>query len=71
MGVIQVTAKFDCVMQEHVHPPPLHKVSLTCILDTDFTQGPIFAKAVSVLRVAKEHTAVTRRLLEEIIHLIC
>lgn len=40
-------------MQEHVRPPPLQKVSLTCILDTDFTQGPTFAKAVSVLRVAK------------------
>lgn len=53
LGVIQVTAKFDCVMQEHVHSPPLHKVSLTCILDTDFTQGPKFAKALSVLRVAK------------------
>lgn len=40
-------------MQEHVRPPPLQKVSLTCILDTDFTQGPAFAKAVSVLRVAR------------------
>lgn len=53
MGVIQLTAKFDSVMQEHVHPPPLQKVSLTCILDTDFTQGPTFAKTVSVLRVVK------------------
>lgn len=39
-------------MQEHVRPPPL-QVSLTCIVDTDFTQGPTFAKALSVLRVAK------------------
>lgn len=53
LGVIQLTAKFDSVMQEHVRPPPLQKVSLTCILDTDFTQGPTFAKPVSVLRVVK------------------
>lgn len=39
------------VMQEHVRPPPLQKVSLLCILDTDFTQDPAFAKAASVLNI--------------------
>lgn len=37
LGVIQLTAKFESVMQEHVRPPPLQKVSLLCILDADFT----------------------------------
>lgn len=53
LGVIQLTAKFDSVMQEHVHPPPLQKVFFLCILDTDFTQDPAFVKAVTTLNIAK------------------
>lgn len=40
-------------MQEHVRSPPLQKVSLLCMLDAYFMQGPALARAVSVLNILK------------------